>query len=722
MKNRIIKNSFRLLIFGICIWFMGSNTALAQVKVQRWLRVSDLQTPVNNIGAIYEGEITTSNTDFFHWPAAYGADQQTKRCDALWIGCRNYDDPVANKQFGTKVIGVGPRDDEDGQRPQQFIAGDIKLIGKYYHPIVVVDDQNACNTYTYDLVDEVDPDLPCDRMIAVTFNTSVGVSVTEKVMQFANSEHGNYVIKDYVFKNTGIYNAAGDVKQQTLQDVYFYFNIRAAFAGESCTDYASSTLGWGSWNSTWGESNVYFSFGEDLNATEYTDPTSPYYQLRGFWAFQGPDRNRSALNYAEDWGCPHQTETGIMSAAKFLGWVTLHADKSATDKTNDLTQPKTTWYLGADIDCMQAGLSQFDEIMMATKYGYMSEGHPAVGQHHTDMVGDDYPIQYTDPVRQSGGGPSQGQGFGPYTLAFGDSVHIVFAEAVDGISREKNREVGARWLQWYSNTDQPELKMPDGSTTTDFNLYKRRWVESCKDSILKTLSQAKANFESNYSLSAVPPPPDNFTVASGGDKISLSWASNASSEPGFDGYVIYRSIGTAMTPDAVYTKIFECDASNAVHSFDDVSAIRGNDYYYYIQTKGSGSINDANPGVPVYSSLYWTMTNVEATLQRPAITSTLDSVRVVPNPYNVRSRLFSFGGGQTQYDRIAFYGLPPVCQLKIYTERGDLIWEKDHTRGTGDELWDSRTSSGQMIVSGIYILYVEAPDGRNVIRKFVVIR
>jgi hypothetical protein len=96
-------------------------------------------------------------------------------------------------------------------------------------------------------------------------------------------------------------------------------------------------------------------------------------------------------------------------------------------------------------------------------------------------------------------------------------------------------------------------------------------------------------------------------------------------------------------------------------------------------------------------------------------------VRVVPNPYDIRGRFLQYGD-QSQYDRIAFLGLPPEAKLKIFTERGDLIWEKEHTTGSGDELWNSTTSSGQIIVSGIYILYVETPDGRSVFRKFVVIR
>lgn len=100
----------------------------------------------------------------------------------------------------------------------------------------------------------------------------------------------------------------------------------------------------------------------------------------------------------------------------------------------------------------------------------------------------------------------------------------------------------------------------------------------------------------------------------------------------------------------------------------------------------------------------------------------LDLVRVVPNPYDIRSRSLQFGTQAQQQDRINFYGLPAQCKLKIFTERGDLIYSINHTNGTGDEIWNSLTSSGQVVASGIYILYVETPNGQTVIRKFVVIR
>jgi hypothetical protein len=106
--------------------------------------------------------------------------------------------------------------------------------------------------------------------------------------------------------------------------------------------------------------------------------------------------------------------------------------------------------------------------------------------------------------------------------------------------------------------------------------------------------------------------------------------------------------------------------------------------------------------------MFWTLTTVPATLQRPAANA-MDEIRIVPNPYNIKGRVIQYGD-KFQYDRIAFYGLPPVCKLRIFTERGDLIWERDHTIGTGDELWNSLTSSGQVVASGIYILHVEVSE------------
>jgi hypothetical protein len=799
-RNKKVFTMGRFLTLSIGILILFGNSGYSQEI--RWLHVGQLQSPINEIGAEYEGEIPSGANinNFFSWPAQYSIDQTTTRMKGLWIGCKNFNDPVENKLKSVKVIQSGPRDFPD--RPNQIFPVEIKSIAKDAYPDVSVDNTEASDNIIYDLVDEFDPTLPADRMVLVRFNTSIGISVTKKVLAFANSAHGNYFINDYVFKNTGIYDRQGNVLEQTLQDVWFYFFYRYAFAGVTSLAYGST---WGHFNTTWGPNTINHSFGEDPNNPEYRDFDGD--PMRGFFSWAGPFEGSPRPSYAEDWGTPKldEPDAGTLGTAKYAGCVTLHADTSPKSQNDDIYQPKTTWFIASDGNHVDQNVSQYNESEMQTIYDIMSEGQPTT--KHDVLVDDDYPFNYGDPARQNGGGTSQGQGYGPYTLEYGDSIHIIFAEGVSGISWEKGREVGNNWLQWRNGTGQPQLIMPDGSTTTDYNLYKRRWVETGKDSIIKTFRNAVQNYKSGYIQS--PPPPRNFTITSGGDRIKLEWNAVESSK----GYVIYRSRGNVLQYSTVYQKIFETNDPN-VTSFDDVTASRGFDYYYYIQSKGDGTL----------SSSSWTVTNTPATLQRPAITgspsppnddtthwklinptewvldstyspfasvtylgltylciSTIDTlppdsnrtywkqislggsnwisyrgewvsgaaynafdivtyngadfvapysisggmglelVRVVPNPYDIRGRYLQFGD-QSQYDRIAFYGLPPVCKLKIFTERGDLIWEKDHVIGTGDELWDSKTTYGQIVASGIYILYVETPDGRSVFRKFVIIR
>jgi hypothetical protein len=807
----------------LSLFCLGSGIKSSFAQDIRWLVVTDLQEPINSIGANFEGEFPSGaelNTNFLTWPSQYGVHlngQNVGRMEGMWIGCMNFNDPVAGKIIRHKVIGSGPRSDPD--RVFEIFPVELKLIGKSAHPIVLVNNAKASQLDTYDVLDEVDPNFVPDREVIVKFNTSIGITVTKKVMVFASPNHGNYFVTDFVFKNTGIYNAKGDVMTQTLDSVWFYWIYRYAHAGES---YGSTSEGnisnWGYFNSCWGLSTENHDFGNYGSWSQFNNTSSPLYQMRGFYTFYGPVKDRTGINYDEDWGCPAQTYDGRLGSWKYSGSVTLHADKSASDGTDDFSQPATTQFISSDITITQT-VNQYDIANMDDRWTAITEGHPPLP--HDYVVGNNFAENYSDARRQAGGGTSQEQGYGPYNIAPGDSVHIVFAQAVNGLSRQKNLEVGQKWLQYYNSTGKPELVLPDGSqapqTLDGANTYKRVWVQTGIDSILKTYKNAVNNYNSGYTLPMPPPPPQSFTIASGGDRISLSWSNNADSYPHFGGYVIYRSQGTVMDPKSEYVKIFECDNSNLVHSFDDKTASRGFDYYYYIQSKDDGTQNDVQKGVPLYSSMFWTLSNRPASLQRPAISAGplpfdttywkpvasmgiwtsgstylrndevtyggrtyvclivdsssvqspdlnsrwgatvskgtwsagtkynafdevtlngqnyftqysisggqgLELVRVVPNPYDSRARLYQFGDVPNQADRIMFYGLPAQATLKIFTERGDLVYQINHTSGTGDERWDCKTSSGQIVASGIYILYVERSDGSKVIRKFSVIR
>ncbi|MGA9365418.1 MAG: hypothetical protein WBW16_13720 [Bacteroidota bacterium] len=703
-KNRTI----RVVLLAVGSMIIAGGFQHASAQDQRWMRVGQLQSFFNDYSNETELEPAgTGSINFFAWPAQYGDNQYTMRAKGIWIGSTNFYDPVEKKTKSVKVIGSGPRYDVANQ-PLEFFSRTIKLIAREEPPRVFVDNQQGTSNTLYDAPDEVDPSLPCDRMIVNQYNTSMGVSVTKKILAFTQQNHNNYFIIDYVFKNTGIWNTAGEKYTQTITNFYVYFNYRVAFNGVTTTG-SSST--WGSFDSEWGNGTAYDDFGPPYRER----PDS----LRGFYAFYTPvksgygQRNPViALGYDWDWGCPKHTGggknlDGLLGAAKFMGCVTLLASKGAGNLFNvdDYNKPSTVNYFNPDGSTCTNPQSQYDENAMGLRWEEMTEGH--LTQSLWQAMGDGtYTSDWSS--QHSGKGGEMGQGYGPYTLAPGDSIHIVFAEGVSGLSWELCRSIGANWYAYFAGTGTPPLIKPDGSTASSAALYTKAWVWTGKDSILQTYLNARSNFRSGYNIPKAPPAPSQFTVASGGDKIALAWADNAASSPHFGGYVIYRSEGLVKDYRAVYEKVFECNASNVVHKWDDVTAVRGFNYYYYIQSKDDGTQNDARPGTPLYSSLFLTMTTVPAHLLR-ASGNLLGEVRIVPNPYDIRSRKWQFGE-VGPYDRIMFYGLPPKCKLKIFSEDGALIWETLHTNGAGDEPWDSKTSSNQIVVSGIYILYVEVTE------------
>ncbi len=93
-------------------------------------------------------------------------------------------------------------------------------------------------------------------------------------------------------------------------------------------------------------------------------------------------------------------------------------------------------------------------------------------------------------------------------------------------------------------------------------------------------------------------------------------------------------------------------------------------------------------------------------------------VRVVPNPYE-GTALF-----ESRYeDRLAFFFLPPLCKISIFTLTGDLVKEIEHEDATsGAEYWDMISRNNQKVVSGLYIYVVETPDGDKHIGKFLIKR
>jgi len=173
--------------------------------------------------------------------------------------------------------------------------------------------------------------------------------------------------------------------------------------------------------------------------------------------------------------------------------------------------------------------------------------------------------------------------------------------------------------------------------------------------------------------------------------------------------------------DADYQLIAEVPASST--NYDDKNLVRGFNYFYLLTAVGPQQ--SGGPGTPagkLESNRIYTQTYSAANLQRPAGTS-MNQIRVVPNPYIINSDESVRFPGTIDEDKIAFYNIPGECTIRIYTELGELIYTIEHTNGSGDAYWNSVTSSSQFVVSGIYIAVVtNNQNGENHIAKFAIIR
>lgn len=689
------KNLTRILLF-LLITVLSVSVFADDTK---WIAVGMLQNWFSSGGCEIEvgrRHEVADQQDGFQYPALYPS-QDMQAAKGLWIGATNYDDPVAGKVFNYKVVHVGPRILNEAS---EFMPQEFTYYGKFEHPNVTVNGVPGAQTNFRDLDVVVTDTLPTDRMLYNVVNTSMGITMTRRIYYNTQQFNDNYFLYVFDFKNTGIYDVDGNVKHQDLTDVIFFFQYRwsvSKYMGAYGLYYAPQ-------DATWGVNTV-------------NEVLHPFYgdSYRASYAYHGLHSGFEGDNI----GAPYigTNGTGFLGAAQIPGVVTIHADKAWNDKSDDTEQPKNQTPIYSDADVTQASFNdQYNENNMAKEYTvYMNAGLPA--QTHADMVGDGNANELS---LAGGGGVSQGIGYGPYYIPDGESIRIVMAEAVGSLSWEKRATIGAQWL----NEITPYI-MPDDSETTNKDEFKDAWVFTGIDSLKQAFDRATDCWKNDFAISSAPPPPDEFSVSSGGDRITLEWSNSAESYDHFGGYRIYRSIDRS---DTTFEMIYACGQGTdnpVTNIYEDKNAVRGFDYYYYIQTTDNGTVDPS--GAQMVSSLFWTRTIEPANLTRQPGNS-LEGIRIVPNPYNISAREIQFGDQSTK-DQIMFYGLPPKCIIKIFSERGDLIKTIRHIDSSGDESWDSTTSAGQVIVSGIYIVYFEVTEdtpvfkkGESIYKKLIVVR
>ncbi|MCX6150030.1 MAG: hypothetical protein NTX22_05865 [Ignavibacteriales bacterium] len=679
------------LVAGICLFSIIPQLSAQVSETQtRYIRVGSLQSKFTAVGSerawnnvYYEG---------LTWPSDYLL-QDNAVIERTFIGCQDFNDSKGQhwdnfcNAINTAYAAV------------TVFPMVLKQTAKFANPTVYVDGVNISAPYIAD-VDSIDENQIADRIVTNIVNTSMGITMTRRVLAFSQQYHDNYFIIEYTFKNTGYVSAENKkVLNAPVKGFRFGFLNRYSVCREGADKMGyDQEYGKHSWATRRGED--YPLHANEVSSLTESSPL-PQWLRAGFeWTGQRAENNYDNI------GSPDIVKkTGRLSSPQFAGIVTLHVDKTTSDKSDNINQPAVLGWHAGDTYPSLGDMSPSTAPQQADLYNFLS-GVPYKGNtsgNPTERMDEVYMSKISDPwkVHNDGGGTGLWISYGPWDINPGDSVVVVLAVGVSGLDRNTCWQIGKRWMQAYNNSsDKGPFTLPDGTTTTEKDVYKNTWVYTGKDSIMSTFSRAVRNYQLNYNIPQPPQPPSLLDVKSGGDRISLSWnLSPSEGKSGFGGYKIFRSVGT---PDTTFDEVASLSPGTA--SYDDVVAKRGFSYYYYLCAFSDGSDNAAggpNPAGKLLSSRFFTKTNIAAYLRRQAGES-LSDIRIVPNPYNIRSSLLQYPG---EPDKIMFLNIPGHCTIRIFTENGDLINTIQHENGSGDERWNSNTSSGQVVVSGVYIVH-----------------
>lgn len=109
------------------------------------------------------------------------------------------------------------------------------------------------------------------------------------------------------------------------------------------------------------------------------------------------------------------------------------------------------------------------------------------------------------------------------------------------------------------------------------------------------------------------------------------------------------------------------------------------------------------------------------------LSSTMDEIRVVPNPYIATNMMEPAVANKSlnQRRRLLFTNIPAQCTIKIFTSSGVMVDQIDvnNPPSNGIVHWDMLTREGLEIAAGMYLYHIEADlTGDTKLGKFAVIK
>jgi hypothetical protein len=562
------------------------------------------------------------------------------------LGCVNWQGPdslvadptgrrirLAGAPFGEYTSIEAP-----GKMFSRLVEGTmIRKYYKYQPPEVVVDGLHLEPPVMSG--EKVDPDYiknfagntdcTADVIVESSIGTWMGLDIRARYLAWTGKNHDDYIVYDWIFVNTGNTDEDPEIELpgQSLDSLYI---MRQAQFMPKEISYATNN-----WTDWWGVTPEQLDSMPLRAQFTYQIPT-PGGVMGGTWALGfsfAQAYNHYDRGYIDE-------STQICAATIFApktsdGLHPVEAQFPNNPATDDSTQPRSN----STCDCNDAAFKYHSgenpkidwiKVYDVMKYGqtvnpsytpdvYLMQDIPPSDSMHY-WIGEPFPNTYHDvptvdlpgtvptdiPWNDGWHSPAQAS-FGPYQLEIGDSIRLVQVLSLGGFDARSSYEIGQAWLagtlryngpqkcphKWYEH----ELWM-GGPVNDSATLAKDEWLFTVIDSIKQNALAAQWNFDNGYSAPIPPPSPEFFHVDSRENRIELSWGTQSENASDFAGYRVYRALGN---PGPNYSNagfigewelIYQCggaDPGGGVvysslieNSFDDSTALRGQDYYYYV--------------------------------------------------------------------------------------------------------------------------------------------
>lgn len=613
-----------------------------------------------------------------------------------------------------------------------------------YHASLATGDNGVLSTIApfqtlHNFVGSTDfnPLLP-EEMNTCTYQTSPGITVRQRSMAWSFPGFHDFIIYDYVLKNTGdmVVPAINKVihVDQTLNEVWFVFHsgLKVSTKGMLNFHYNSQFLssaapagGFG-----WHPGSGYFDYYAVEDEAKGDGKGLLYYSRNNNggrapvpWDNYGLKAHWDSLlsNSKGKWPAELQDPSAF-------GFVFLYRTPPKGASNQDPFDADPTYFNiysdeqakfeGKTVDFESFGLSPFTAKQL---YDYATHSIRPSNQ------GNLY-CWYTS-------------SFGPYTLAPGDSIRIILAE-VAGVMDMKQVYMGDP-NHWY----------PDSTIAA-----MRRHVQAVRNAVKWGFGAKVNGIDLAADVPEGPPAPEcrasNASKGSDSAIIAVQWNKAAElakindgsgsifydGSADLSGYRIYRSNDkrgiwdlVADIPRAQMQQYWRADINS--YEYLDRSVKFGFESYYYVQAynlkpKPWTSANGTKvTNLPELSSDDYNRTPLTSARQGPVSVANGWDVFAVPNPYIEGDPTHSFGSPTPL--KIEFRNLPEKATIKIFTLSGDLIKTIEHGADVngnkyGSASWEQRSESGLLVAPGLYIYVIqsetEGSTGQKFTGKLMIIR